>query len=67
MINSEVVDRKNGFSINEVTETDENGNVISINFEVCDSDGNVLNSFATIAEAEQFIESKMNPASDMGM
>ncbi len=67
MINSKVVDSKNGFSINEVTKTDENGKVISINFEVCDSDGNVLGSFDDIGKAKEFIESKINPASDMGM
>ena len=60
MKNRKVVGGKNGFSITEVTETDKDGKIISIIFEVCDPKGVITGPFSTQEKAYQFIENEMN-------
>lgn len=47
---------KNGLSIERVEQLDTEGTVVSVWFEVLDSDGNLLGTFDTIAEANDFVE-----------
>jgi hypothetical protein len=47
---------KDGLSLIQVNHLDENGNVILVNYEVCDEDGNVLGEFNSIEEAQEFIK-----------
>lgn len=50
------VGRKNGLSIDRVEKIDTEGKVVAIWFEVIDSDGNLLGSFDTVVEANDFVE-----------
>ena len=47
---------KNGLSIERVEKLDAEGTVVSVWFEVLDSVGNLLGTFDTIAEANDFVE-----------
>lgn len=51
---------KNGFTLVEVTEFDEQGNVLRIKYEVYGPDGELLESFATLEDAEEYFESVTN-------
>lgn len=47
---------KNGLSIERVEKLTTEGKVVSVWFEVLDSDGNLLGTFDTIAEASDFVD-----------
>ena len=51
---------KAGNTLFQVTETDEDGNVLSVSYEVCSPGCSVLNTFSSLHEAEAFLES-LNP------
>jgi hypothetical protein len=47
---------KNELSIERVEKLDTEGTVVAVWFEVLDSDGNLLGTFDTVAEANDFVE-----------
>lgn len=57
------VGRKNGLLIERVENLDNEGTVLSVRFEVFDTDGNLLDTFDTIAEANEFVENYEPPHS----
>jgi hypothetical protein len=57
MQNRKTLESKSGFSLVEVNELDENGNVVSTSFEVVDPDGNIIGLFGSLKEARDFLNS----------
>jgi hypothetical protein len=53
MENRKTLVSKNGYSLDQVTHLDENGNVIKITFEVIDPSGAVVGTFDNIDEARE--------------
>ncbi|TOQ03095.1 hypothetical protein CGG80_23430 [Vibrio parahaemolyticus] len=51
---------KAGNTVFQVIETDEDGNVLSVSYEVCSPGGSVLDTFSSLQDAEAFLES-LNP------
>jgi hypothetical protein len=47
---------KSEFSLVQVDELDENGNVVSTSYEVVDSDGNLIGRFGSLKEAQDFLK-----------
>lgn len=56
MSNRKTLDSKDGFSLVEVTEFDENGNIVSTSYEVYGPDG-LLESFGSLTEAQSYLTS----------
>lgn len=62
MQNRKTLGSKSEFSLVQVDELDENGNVVSTSYEVVGSDGNVIERFGSLKEAQDFLkESEPEP------
>ena len=61
MQNRKTLGSKSGFSLVQVDELDENGNVVSISYEVVDPEGNVIGRFGTLKEAQDYLKTVMPP------
>lgn len=59
MQNRKTLASKSDFSLVQVDELDENGNVISTSYEVVDPDGNVISKFGSLKEAQEFLKTVM--------
>ncbi|WCH21107.1 hypothetical protein [Aeromonas salmonicida] len=56
MQNRKTLGTKSGFSLVQVDELDENGNIVSASYEVVDPDGDVIGRFGSLKEAQDFLK-----------
>lgn len=56
MQNRKTLGTKSGFSLVQVDELDENGNVVSTSYEVVDPDGKVIGRFGSLKEAQDCLK-----------
>lgn len=56
MQNRNLMESRSGFSVAQVDEVDENGNIVSTSYAVVDPDGNVKGRFGTFKEAQDLFE-----------
>ena len=61
MQNRKTLGKNSGFSLVQVDEVDENGNVLSTSYEVVDPDGNVVGRFGSLKEAQDFLKTVLPP------
>lgn len=61
MNNRKKLESNSGFSLVQVDEVDKNGNVLSTSYEVIDPDGNVIGTFGSLKEAQDFIKTVLPP------
>ena len=54
-----LIKSKKGFTISKITEKDENGDVVSVTFEVRDSQGYFVGSFSNLNDAEVSLDSEL--------
>ena len=54
-----------GFSLVQVDEVGEKGNILSTSYEVLNSDGNVLKTFEFLNEAQNFIKTVLPPTQEI--
>lgn len=71
MSNRKTLTSKNGFSLVEVTLLDSNGHFVRTNYEVYGPDGDHLDSFGSLEEAQSYLKSVLpeppKPPRGMGM
>lgn len=61
MQNRKTLVSKSDFSLIQVDELDENGNIVSTSYEVVDPDGNVIGRFGSLKEAQDFLKTVLPP------
>jgi hypothetical protein len=61
MQNRKTLGIKSGFSLVQVDELDENGNVLSTSYEVVDPDGKVIGRFGSLKEAQDVFKTVVSP------
>ena len=54
-MNRKTLKSKDGFTLVEATEVDDNGDVVSVVYEIYDSNEELLDSFPTQDEAESYL------------
>lgn len=57
MENRKTLASKGGISLVEVTEVDENGNIIKTSYEACGPDGIPMKSFSNLKDAQSYLKS----------
>ncbi|MGF1764111.1 hypothetical protein [Aliivibrio kagoshimensis] len=50
-----------GFSLIQVIEVDDNGNILSTSYEVVDPDGKTIGCFGSLKEAQDFLKNILDP------
>lgn len=56
MQSRETLISKNGYSLEQVTNLDERGNVISVTYEIIDPSGNVVETFDNLDDARELFK-----------
>ena len=57
------LESKFGFILDQADKLDENGNVVSTSYDIIDSDGNIIEHFGTLREAQNYFKTVTTPKS----